>query len=100
MIIKEFSEFLKKHIEENVPPTELLARWLKYKLSIEPKSDVDKIIHAEIKFEKDKRGKIFFTSKTKTGKSLIESLYNFAQSFDQQNFNRWLHEIKASDFKH
>ena len=52
----------------------------------------------EISFKKDRNGQIFFIGKSETGENLINALYNFALSFDQQNFNRWLHNVKASDF--
>jgi len=33
-----------------------------------------------------------------TGKELLNSLFIFADSYDQQRFSRWIHNVKASDF--
>lgn len=98
MILSEFAEFLKKKLTPKTTPVDVLGHWFKQKLSIEPESNVEKIIHTEIGYWKDENGQIFFVGKSETGENLIAALYHFALSFDQQNFNRWLHRVKASDF--
>ncbi|MDD3150798.1 MAG: hypothetical protein PHV68_08175 [Candidatus Gastranaerophilales bacterium] len=98
MIIKAFSEYLKNSDTTTNTPLDILAKWLKEILSGEPADNIEKVIHTEIRMKKFDNERTF-EGKSKTGNNLLKSLYNFAQSYDQQNFNRWLHEIKASDFK-
>ena len=87
MILKEFSQYLKKYSTDGTPSSKLLARWLKYKLSKKPKSDVEKILHAEIGFEKNKNSEIVFVGKLIHGvsscslgwKSWMNSLISMAR---------------------
>lgn len=99
MIIKAFSEYLKENIlTDNLNYTvEVLNDWLKKKLLREPESNIDSIIHTEISLI-DNNGSFSFKGKSKTGRILLESLYNFALSYEQLKFTRWIHKIKASDF--
>lgn len=97
MIIKAFSEYIQK-FDTEIPSTILLWRWLKDKLSKKPMDNIESVIHEEIVLLKNKNGYFMLVGKSKTGKILLESLYNFALSFEQQKFTRWIHNIKASDF--
>lgn len=97
MILEEFSEYLKK-FNDKIPADLLLSRWLKIKLLEEPKTLIDKIINKEICISLNNQNNFPFSGRSKTGTNLIESLYNYAQSYEQQKFNRWLHNLKASDF--
>lgn len=97
MIIKAFSEYLKT-VKSDIPPILLLSKWLRLKLSKEPADNIEKVIHTEIGFFNNQKGMYMLAGKTKTGKILIESLYNYALSYEQHNFNKWLHRLKASDF--
>ncbi len=98
MIIKAFSEYIKTFNSE-IPSLFLLTRWLKKNLSKNPGNNVERIIHNEIGFIKNKRGVFLFIGKSKSGKVLMESLHEFALSYDQHKFSKWVHNIKASDFK-
>ena len=98
MIIKAFSEYIRDFNSE-IPAIILLTRWLKDKLQKEPKNNVEKIIHEEIAFLKTKKGLFMLVGRSTTGKILIESLYNFALSYEQHKFTRWIHDLKVSDFK-
>jgi len=98
MILKAFAEFLKKSNEKD-SSTVLLALWLKNKLSQPVEDNVDKVIHEEISIVFEKDNEYRFEGKSKTGKALLKSLYNFALSYEQQKFTRWVHNLKASDFK-
>lgn len=96
MIIKAFSEYLIKS-DHKEPSIKTLERWLKLNLSKKPENNIERIIHAEIKIEDSKEDNPF-TANSKSGVKLLQALHAFAQSYDQQNFNRWLHKVKASDF--
>lgn len=97
MILQEFSDFLKNNEEK--PSVTLLYVWLKIKIETPAKSNVDRIIQKEIYIAKNKAGASLFIGKSPSGRKLMESLYNFALSFEQQKMARWIHKQKANDFK-
>ena len=97
MIIKAFATFLQSY-QEDIPSVVLLTKWVKTILEKEPENNIERIIHAEIALAKNNLGMFILTGKGKSGRTLIESLYSFALSFEQQKFNRWIHHTKASDF--
>ena len=97
MILKEFSDFLKNN--EQKPSVTLLYAWLKIKIESPAKSNVDRILQKEIYIAKNRAGNFLFIGKSPSGRNLMESLYNFALSFEQQKMARWLHDKKANDFK-
>ena len=97
MILKKFSEFLQKNEEK--PSGSLLYVWLKMKIESPAKSNVDRILQKEIYIAKNNVGNFLFIGKSPTGRNLIQSLYNFALSFEQQQYARWIHERKPQDFK-
>ncbi len=97
MILKEFSDFLKNN--EQKPSVSLLYAWLKMKIESPAKSNVDRILQKEIYIAKNKAGNFLFIGNSPSGRNLMESLYNFALSFEQQKMARWLHDKKANDFK-
>ncbi|MFA6990004.1 MAG: hypothetical protein WC197_08045 [Candidatus Gastranaerophilaceae bacterium] len=97
MIIKAFSEELHK-LKTNTSSVVILVQWIKKILYKKPVNNVERIINTEIGIEQDKTGSICFVGKSKSGTILINSLYNFALSFDHHKFVKWLHERKASDF--
>lgn len=97
MILKEFSDFLKEN--ENKPSVSLLYVWLKLKIETPAKNNVDRILQKEIYIAKNKAGNFLFIGKSPSGRNLIQSLYNFALSFEQQKMARWVHKQKANNFK-
>ena len=97
MILNEFSEFLQKNEEK--PSVSLLYVWLKMKIESPAKSNVDRILQKEIYIAKNNVGNFLFIGKSPTGRNLIQSLYNFALSFEQQKMSRWVHNQKANNFK-
>jgi hypothetical protein len=98
MIIKAFSEYIRTFNTE-IPSMLLLSKWLKEKLSKNPENNVEKIIHKEIGFLKKNGGVFLLIGKANSGKILLESLYEFALIYDQHKFSKWIHNLKASDFK-
>ena len=97
MILKEFSDFLKEN--EDKPSVSLLYVWLKLKIEIPAKNNIDRILQKEIYIAKNKAGNFLFIGKSPSGRNLIQSLYNFALSFEQQKMARWVHKQKANNFK-
>jgi len=97
MIIKEFSDFLKKNDKKS--SVSLLFVWLKTKIESPAKSNIDRVLQKEIYIAKNKIGHSLFIGKSPSGRVLIDSLYKFALSFEQQKMARWVHKQKANNFK-
>ncbi|MDD3437777.1 MAG: hypothetical protein PHC64_11560 [Candidatus Gastranaerophilales bacterium] len=102
MILKEFSKYLQDNEEEIIdkkPCTMLLGRWVKEILERNPKTKVEKIIHAEIALAKNKTGDYLLVAKSESGRTLTNALYNFALSYEQHVMQKWLKDKKPGDFK-
>ena len=102
MIIKYFSDYLKENYKKDEKSTiELLSFWLKEKIENPPKCLEDKVIQREIYIAKNKNtpktNEFFLIGKSDSGRILINALFNFAQSFEQQDFARTIHNSKISD---
>lgn len=103
MILSEFSKYLQNNeqkIIENKSCTNLLGVWIKLILEKKPKSNVEKIIHAEIMLAKNKAGDYLLIAKSESGRTLTNALYNFALSYEQHVLKKWLENKNASDFEH
>lgn len=98
MILKAFSEYLHK-INSDVPAVVVLSKWLREKLSKNAEDNIERVIQKEIGILKNKRGLFLIFTRSESGRKLLESLYEFALSYDNHKFSRWLHELKASDFR-
>ena len=102
MILTAFSKYLQAHKEEiikNKSCTKLLFQWIKDILARTPKTHVEKIIHTEIAIATNKVGDCLLIAKSKSGRTLTQSLYNFALSYEHYLLNQWLLDKKATDFK-
>ena len=97
MIIKDFSDFLKDNYKEGITTTELLSIWIKEKIENPPKTLVDKVLQKEIYLAKNKNGEFFLIGKSDSGRILLNALYNFSESFEQQEYARKIHFLKFSD---
>ena len=99
MIIKSFSEYLQNiEIEEKKPTLDLLVQWIKKIKENPATNNIERVIHHEIFLTKNKIGMYMLTGNGKSGKILLESLYNFALSYEQQKFSRWIHNTSPKDF--
>lgn len=100
MIIKAFATYLQSVDKEKTNKTSLaiLYQWLREILSSSPDDNVKRVIHEEIVIEKNNIGMFIIHAKSKSGKKLLESLYNFALSYEHQKFTRWVHKINPEDF--
>ena len=99
MIIKDFSDFLKENYKKGTTTTELLSKWIKEKIENPPKTLVDKVLQKEIYLAKNKKGEFFLIGKSDSGRILLNALYNFSESFEQQEYARKIHFLKSSDIK-
>ena len=102
MILSEFAKFLQDNEQEIIEKkscTRLLGTWVKSVLERKPKNNVDKIIHQEIVLAKNKVGDYLLVARSESGRTLTNSLHNFALSYEQHVLNKWLLDKKPSDFK-
>ena len=111
MILEAFAKYLQS-ADPGLPATDILARWLWERLSIPPESAVDKVLHCEIAFAAYKKGgkeclrfstgekgpSYVFKGLSESGRKLLNALYQYALSYEQQKWSRWVHKVKASDF--
>ncbi len=101
MILTEFSKFLQKNEQEIINKQSsvcLLGLWVKSVLERKPKTNVQKVIHAEIALAKNKVGDYLLVAKSESGRVLTDALYNFALSYDHHIMQKWLQDKKPDDF--
>lgn len=102
MILNEFAKYLQENEQEIIEKkscTNLLGLWMKSKLEKKPKTNVEKVIHAEIALAKNKAGDYLLVAKSESGRTLTNALYNFALSYEQHVLNKWLTDKKPKDFE-
>jgi len=113
MILEAFADYL--HAADPAKPaTDILAQWLLEKLSTPPITNVDRVLHCEMAIsgspsKQSKRkspagsssdySSSTFKGKSSSGTRLLKSLYEYCQSYDQQKWSRFVHKLKASDFR-
>ena len=108
MIIEAFSKYLQESDSEQ-SAVSILVRWLWERLSLPAQNNVDRVIKHEIRIEQSepemnqdettyKDTRYLFVPLSKSGSSLLKSLYEYAMSYEQQKWSRWVHCVKASDF--
>lgn len=101
MILKEFSKYLQENEQEIIEKKsciKLLGGWVKTILEKQPKTNVEKVIHAEITLASNKVGDYLLIAKSESGRKLTNALYNFALSYEQHVLKKWLQDKKPSDF--
>lgn len=113
LILEAFAEYL-HGADPRMPATDVLAQWLWKRLSAPPITNVDRVLHCEMaicQVPESKKGAVsldmigekkavtyVFRGTSDSGKRLLRSLYEYCQSYDQQRWARWVHNLKASDF--
>lgn len=102
MILKEFSSYLQKRNEDIVTnktsATKLLCEWIELVINKNPKNNIDKIIHKEIMLAANKSGDFLIVGKSKSGRVLVNALYNFALSYEHYIISKWLQNKNPNDF--
>jgi len=112
VILEAFAEYL-HNADPMVPAQAILARWLWERLTTPAQAIADRCLRSEITIELVDRqapktlakrfqlpglpGYVFCAS-TDSGRRLLRSLYEYASSYEQQRWSRWVHCVKASDF--
>jgi hypothetical protein len=111
VILEAFAKYLHA-ADPELPAPSVLARWLWERLSLPPETNVDRVLRCEISLCPRARGgryalrletgsdgpRYVFQANSESGERLLNSLYQYALSYEQQKWNRWVHRVKASDF--
>ena len=108
MILEAFAEYLHA-ADQSLPATEVLSRWIKERLDAPVLTNVDRVMHCEISIanlgakdavlETAQAHKLVFKANSKSGWRLLKSLFEYCQSYEQQKWARYIHNLKASDFR-
>lgn len=114
MILEAFSKYLQSSDPER-SAVNVLVQWLWERLSLPAQNNVDRVIKHEIGIERGETSgkseelapfaengesaKYTFVALSSSGSRLLNSLYEYAMSYEQQKWSRWVHCVKASDFK-
>lgn len=112
VILEAFAKYLHA-ADPEMPANIVLARWLWERLSIPAETAADKVLHCEIaltsrvgsagnnqlRLESGNGRSFVFKAVSDSGARLLSSLYQYAASYEQQKWSRWVHKVKASDFK-
>lgn len=107
MILEAFAEYLQAS-DQSLPATEVLSRWIKERLDSPAITNVDRVVHCEISIanvelpadkSNSQPARLVFRGTSKSGRRLLKSLYEYCQSFEQQKWARYIHNLKASDFR-
>lgn len=105
MILEQFSEFLHGQDPHGKQPVAVLERWLLHQLARHPKpgDPVAQVVHHELQVNPKKAlGNITLTHiepRTASGEQLLQQLVDYCKSYQRWRFARWLHRLKASDFR-
>jgi hypothetical protein len=85
------------------------VRWLWERLTLPAQNNVDRVIKHEVAIERNEEieeqengqgeSRCTFVALSESGSRLLKSLYEYAMSYEQQKWARWVHCVKASDFK-
>ncbi len=115
MILDAFATYLQK-ADQSIAAPSILARWLWERLSVPAESVIDQVLHCELSLvrvrQTNKRRLALrltdvshypslayvFKGNSASGLRLLESLYEFSLSYEQQRWARFVHSLKASDF--
>ncbi len=97
MILQEFSKELRKYAAY-IPPSIILTRWLRDILTKKPTNNVERVIHHELTLLENDEGDYTIVGTSLSGQRLLESLYKYIESYENQHFCRWLHQVKPEDF--
>lgn len=101
MIIAEFAKFLQAHDEDiikNKSTCSLLCSWVIKILERKPRTNVEKVVHAEIACARNENGEFLLVAKSESGQKLTQALYHFALSYEQHIMRKWLNDKTSSDF--
>ena len=91
MILEAFSRVLQAPENRHRAPEQVLNCWLAEMLLLPPapNDQVARVLHAEIAMCRWSE-RITFEGRSRSGKTLLRSLYSYCRSYDNWQFSRWL----------
>jgi hypothetical protein len=109
VILEAFSHVLHKEYGSKQPAVVVLQRWLAAQLmnpAPEGLDHVHSILLTELSLKRKAipaktglRYVLFVQANSISGQVLLNSLYEYCRSYEDWQYRRWLHTVKASDFK-
>lgn len=113
MILEAFAKYLHA-ADPATPAASILTRWLWERLTTPPETLADRVLRSEVEIQAQRKqapaidehpsqcmsyqsGYVFIGTSA-SGKRLLRSLYEYASSYEQQKWSRWVHRVKATDF--
>jgi hypothetical protein len=109
VILEAFSHVLHKEYGPKQPAVAVLQRWLAAQLMNQTPEALDHVHHIVLtelslkrKAVRRKNGLryvLFVQANSISGQVLLNSLYDYCRSYEDWQYRRWLHTVKASDFK-
>lgn len=114
MILEAFAKYLQT-ADPQIPAATILSRWLWERLSTPPETLADRVLRSEVELKPKRKveriddhpsqsltppggGDRIFCGSSASGRRLLRSLYEYASSYEQQKWSRWVHKVKATDF--
>jgi hypothetical protein len=100
LILEAFSKTLHVEYGPDRSATQVLHGWL-YGILSHPAYPGDltaRVIHTEIQMWENE-GILAFSGTSPSGERLLASLYDYCRSYEDWQFRRWLHHLRASDFR-
>ena len=114
MILEAFAHYLQT-AEPLTPASSILGRWLWERLTLPAESLCDRVLRAEIIIKMNSsppreaaQQQLYeefaflpgyrFLPRSRSGRRLLRSLVEYASSYEQQKWSRWVHVVKATDF--
>lgn len=101
MILEAFSEVLHDRYRRHGQASEdILRQWLFDYLGqpVDETCQISRVLHTEIELSPGLSGEPRFVGKSPSGQILLESLFQYCKSYENWQFSRWLHHLRASDF--
>jgi hypothetical protein len=101
MILEAFSITLKSQFRRKGDALNILQEWLALYLRNplhQSSGLVHRVIHTEIEMGQASP-MLLFRGKSPSGDVLLKSLYDYCRSYEDWEYRRWLHTLKASDFE-
>jgi hypothetical protein len=99
VILEAFSGQLQDQFGRGRSPEQILHDWL-LEILTQPanaQDQIGRVIHTEIELFQHNE-ETCFRGVSPSGRRLLESLYGYCRSYENWQFAKWLHHLRASDF--
>lgn len=100
MILEAFSRILHDRWHQTERPARtVLHEWLQEIIRHPgmPRNNVERVIRTELAMIRANRRR-YFVGRSPSGQILLDSLYDYCESYERWQFRRWLHHVKPQAF--